>query len=56
MAGVYTVTAKISDAVDDRPEVKIKLIFASKKVAMDIRSQLIEDGYTASAQLIKELG
>ena len=55
MAGMYTVVAKIVEAKEETPEVTIKLIFASKKVAIDVRSQLIEDGYTASAQLIKEL-
>ena len=55
MAGIYTVVAKIVEAKEDTPEVTIKLVFASKKVAIDVRSQLAEDGYKASAQLIKEL-
>ena len=56
MTGLYTVVAKIVEAKEETPEVTIKLIFASKKVAIDVRSQFVEDGYTASAQLIKELG
>ena len=49
MAGIYTVIAKIT------PELQIKIVFASQKVAKDVRDQLKKDGYTTTAQLIKEL-
>ena len=55
MAGKFTVQAVIVEAVEDKPEVIIKLTFETSKAAISVREQLKADGYTAYAQLIKEL-
>lgn len=49
MKAVYTLKAKISD------DVKLELIFVSKKVALDIREQLKEDDYDTTVAMTKVL-
>ena len=55
MAGIYTVTAEKVVAGESKPDTMIKLVLTSPKVAIDIRDQLIKNGYVAIAQLVKEL-
>ena len=55
MVGKYTVQAVIVGAVEDKPEVVIRLKFETSKAAVSVRDQLIADGYIAKAKLVKEL-
>jgi len=49
MKAVYTLKAKVSE------DVKLELIFASKKVALDIREQLKEADIDATVAMTKVL-
>ena len=53
MAGIYKVTASVADKDGNIKELKFE--FNSKKVAVDVRSQLNNAGFDAKAELTKVL-
>lgn len=37
-------------------ETQIELVFASQKIAADVRNQLTAQGFNATARLVKDIG